>query len=73
MTFYSNGRRIKAKDQEDVLDLAQVDDEIERLGQLFNPKQREKHRFTAHKADAPTENAAEIARYLSMEGGGRAA
>ena len=65
MTFYSNGRRIKAKDQEDVLDLAQVDDEIERLGQLFNPKQREKRRFTAHKADAPTE-VEEIQRYLQM-------
>ena len=59
---YSNGRRIKAKDQEDVLSLEETDDEIQRLAQLFNPKQREKHRFTAHKADAPTE---EIQRYLT--------
>jgi hypothetical protein len=72
MTFYSHGKKTKPTTETD-LSLEETDDEIQRLAQLFNPKQHAKHRFTAHKADAPTENAAEIARYLSMEGGGRAA
>jgi hypothetical protein len=64
-SFYSNGRRIKAKDQEDVLPLEEVDEEVARLLEKY-PRREKRRSLSSNKADAVASNTDdEIQRLLA--------